>query len=72
VCSRRALASGTWEYGFMQTLIVTTHNVEFVGGALVIFTWLCTGGTCVGAMDVAAMGMAILPIVELLEQGRGG
>ncbi len=37
-----------------------------------IDTGLCTGGTCVVVMDVAAMGMAIVPIVEVLEWGRMG
>jgi hypothetical protein len=36
---------------------------------LVIDTRLRTGGTCVVAMDVAAMGMAIVPIVEFLDWG---
>jgi hypothetical protein len=36
----------------------------------VINTGLCTGGTCVVVLDVAAMGMAIVPIVEVLEWGR--
>jgi hypothetical protein len=42
------------------------------GGALLIFTGLCADGTCVGAMDVTTMGMAIVPIFEPLEWGRGG
>jgi hypothetical protein len=33
----------------------------------VIDTGLCAGGTCVTAMDVTAMGMAIVPIFKLLE-----
>jgi hypothetical protein len=37
---------------------------------LVIDTGLCTGGACVVDIDVAAMGMAIVPIVEFLEWGR--
>ncbi len=32
-----------------------------------MFTRLCTGGTGVGVMDVAPMGMAIVPIFEPLE-----
>ena len=39
---------------------------------LVIDTGLCTGGACEVVMDVAAMGMAIVPIVEFLEWGRRG
>ena len=34
---------------------------------MVIDTGLRTGGACVVVMDVAAMGMAIVPIVEFLE-----
>jgi hypothetical protein len=56
---------------FYLPLIVTTHSVGPGGGALVIFTGLCVGGTGVGAMDVATMGMAIVPIFEPLEWGRG-
>jgi hypothetical protein len=37
---------------------------------LVIDTGLRTGGTCVVVMDVAAMGMAIVAIVEFLDWGR--
>ncbi len=37
-----------------------------------LFTGMCAGGTGVGVMDVAAMGMAIVPIFEPLEWGRGG
>ncbi len=36
---------------------------------LVIVTGLRTGGACVAVMDVAAMGMAIVPIVEFLDWG---
>ncbi len=36
-----------------------------------MFTRLCTGSTGVGVVDVAPMGMAIVPIFELLE-GEGG
>jgi hypothetical protein len=38
----------------------------------VVDTGLWAGGTCVTAMDVAAMGMAIVPIFEPLEWGRQG
>jgi hypothetical protein len=34
---------------------------------LVIDTGLCTGGACVVVMDVAAMGMTIVPIVEFVD-----
>jgi hypothetical protein len=34
---------------------------------LVIDIGLHTGGPCVAVMDVAAMGMAIVPIVEFLD-----
>ncbi len=37
-----------------------------------IDTGLCKGGTCVVVMDVAAMGMGIVPIVKVLEWGRRG
>jgi hypothetical protein len=37
---------------------------------LVIDTRLCTGSACVVVMDVVAMGMAIVPIVEFLDWGR--
>ncbi len=37
----------------------------------VIDTGLHTGGACVVVMDVAAMGMAIVSIVEFLEGDRG-
>ncbi len=37
-----------------------------------IDTGLCTSGTCVVVMDVATMGMAIVPIVEVIEWGRRG
>jgi hypothetical protein len=36
---------------------------------LVIETGLRTGGTCVAVTDVAAIGMAIVPIVEFLDWG---
>ena len=37
-----------------------------------LFNGLCAGGASVGVMDVLAMGMAIVPIFEPLEWGRGG
>jgi hypothetical protein len=37
---------------------------------LVIDIGLCTGGACVVVMDVAAMGMVIVPIVEFLDWGQ--
>jgi hypothetical protein len=37
---------------------------------LVIDTGLCTGSTCMVVMDVTAMGMAIVSIVEFLDWGR--
>jgi hypothetical protein len=37
---------------------------------LVIDTGFRTGGACVDVMDIAAMGMAIVPIVEFLDWGR--
>jgi hypothetical protein len=70
--SQGSLASGTQEYGFMLPLVVTAHSVGPGGCIMVIDTGLCTGGTCVVVMDVAAMGMAIVPIVEVLEWGRRG
>ncbi len=36
---------------------------------LVIDTGLCTGGACVVDMDVTAMSMAVVPIVEFLDWG---
>jgi hypothetical protein len=39
---------------------------------LVIDTRLCVGGTCMVAIDVAAMGMVIVPIFKPLEWGRQG
>ncbi len=61
------LASGTWEYGFMQPLVVTTHSVGPGGSMLMIDTGLLTCGAYVVGMDVAAMFMAIVQIVEFLD-----
>jgi hypothetical protein len=61
------LASGTWEYGFKQSPVVTTHSVGPGGSILVIDPGLCIGGACVVVMDVTIMGMAIVPIVEFLD-----
>ena len=37
-----------------------------------MFTWLCAGCTGVGVADVAPMGVAVIPIFEPLEWGKGG
>jgi hypothetical protein len=37
-----------------------------------MFIRLCADGTSVGVVDVASMGVAVVPIFELLEWGRGG
>ncbi len=37
---------------------------------MVIDTGLHKGGACVVVMDVTAMGMAIVPIVEFLDWGQ--
>jgi hypothetical protein len=57
-------ARGHWPAALGSTVLC---NPGPGGGALVIFTGLCAGGTGVNAMDVAATGMAIVPTFELLE-----
>jgi hypothetical protein len=37
-----------------------------------MFTGLRAGGTGVGVVDVAPMGVAVVPVFEPLERGRGG
>ncbi len=55
---------------YVTLFVVAAHIAGPGGSTLVIDTGLCTGSACVVVMDVAAMGMAIVPIVEVPEWGR--
>ncbi len=63
------MASGTREYGLIQPLVITAHSAGTDSGMLVIDTGLCTAYACVVVVNVPAMGMAIVPIVEFFDWG---
>jgi hypothetical protein len=66
-CSWSISASGTQEQGFVHPFAGASHSVGPGGGSLVMFTRLRAGDTGVGVMDVALMGVAVIPIFEPLD-----
>jgi hypothetical protein len=70
-CSRRVSANGTWENGFVHPLDVTFHSVGPGGRSLLLLTGARAGGSGVVVINVAPMGVAVFPIFELLDWGRG-
>ncbi len=56
----------------MQPFVIASDSVSPGGSLLVMFTRLQTDGTGVGAVDVAPMGVAVIPFFEPLGWLRGG